>query len=82
MPALLGQVLALNQLLLTQAASDQGSAADVHAVGEVAAGHTGAVAAKAFELFGFHVGPLLHHCLRSSTPVLVALAVGWQCFYR
>ena len=60
MPALLGQMLALNQLLLTQAASHQGPAADVHAIGEVAAGHTGAATAKAFELFGLHVGPFLH----------------------
>ncbi|WP_415411089.1 hypothetical protein ACLM45_05815 [Synechococcus sp. A10-1-5-9] len=39
MPALLGQVLTLLKLLLSQIAGNQGVAMPVHAIGEVLTGH-------------------------------------------
>ena len=55
----LGQVLALLQLLLTGAASNQGVAVLIHAIPKVLADHTNAGATAALQLPVVHIAPLI-----------------------
>ena len=78
MPALLDQVLALLELLLLELASDKRSTVSIHAVGEVAAGHTGLASCEADELTVIHIRPFLHRSIAASSS-FVLLAVTSAC---
>ena len=69
-------MLTLLELLLLEIAGNQRSAVAVHAISEVAAGHTGLASREAHQLPFIDECPLLHLCTTASSTSVLGAVTG------